>query len=232
MHVLITHLTRMQPGYICVAGIQPDTGKHIRPVLNGRLGRTLLRRDGGVFEIGAIVDLGATTHVGEAPETEDYRFSVENLRYRERVRPAEFWKYLDRTSSNKLKDIFGGELEQRDSSCTVDINSGRASLGHLVPAEISNIEVDPWDKIRIHLSDSKFNPNLSVTDLRLYKEDQKTPRRRIVERAAKQIAKGEVVLAVGLTRAWAKRGDASPRHWLQINNIHFQDDPLGDLFEF
>lgn len=232
MELLVTHLTRMQSGYICVAGIEPKTDKQIRPVLNGRLSRSLLRGEGGFFEIGAVIDLGATIHVGQAPETEDYRFEVANLRYRERMKPSDFWKAISRTSHEKLKGIFGNDLVQRDSSCTVDINSGRASLGNFMPAEISEFHVDPWGKIRIRLSDGKFNPNLSVTDLRLYKEDQQTPRPRIVEVVARQFAKGKVILAVGLTRAWAKRGDPAMRHWLQVNNIHLQGDPLGELFKF
>ena len=52
MHLVITHLTRMQPGFICVAGIEPDTGKQIRPVLGRCLTRDLLHVNGGAFEIG------------------------------------------------------------------------------------------------------------------------------------------------------------------------------------
>jgi hypothetical protein len=36
----------------------------------------------------------------------------------------------------------------------------------------------------------------------------------------------EVILSVGLTRLWRKQEDAAERHWLQVNNVHLQDDPL------
>jgi hypothetical protein len=36
----------------------------------------------------------------------------------------------------------------------------------------------------------------------------------------------EVILSVGLTRAWRKQNDTAERHWLQVNNIHLKDDPL------
>jgi hypothetical protein len=39
-------------------------------------------------------------------------------------------------------------------------------------------------------------------------------------------------LAVGLTRPWRKNGDTAQRHWLQVNNIHLEEDPLGEIFEF
>ena len=46
MKIVVNHLTRMQRGYICVAGINPDTGHHVRPIPeNDRPRRTqLLRR--------------------------------------------------------------------------------------------------------------------------------------------------------------------------------------------
>lgn len=236
MQIVIGHLTRMEPGYICVAGIEPDTARHVRPVLHRRrLTRDLLRKEGGVFEIGALVDLGPTKGVGHAPELEDHEFSTENLRYLYRLKPGDFWKYLIESSQKKLTAIFGDELKQRGRSCTVDIDTGKASLGNLGPEKISYFGVntwDNWDKIRIQISDGELDPDLSVTDVRLYKSDQQTARRRIVESVAGRLRGTGVVLSVGLTRAWRKSGETAPRHWLQVNNIHLEEDPLGEIFQF
>jgi hypothetical protein len=80
MQVVINHLTRMNTGYMCVAGLDLKNGKHVRPVLGGRLGVELLRKNGGVFEIGAMVDLGPVRLVGTAPEVEDRQFTTGNLK--------------------------------------------------------------------------------------------------------------------------------------------------------
>jgi hypothetical protein len=40
-----------------------------------------------------------------------------------------------------------------------------------------------------------------------------------------------VILSVGLTRPFRKWGDSEERHWLQVNNIHLEDDPLWQLGE-
>jgi hypothetical protein len=233
MQIITTHLTRMKPGYVCVAGIEPASEKHVRPVLDRRrLSRALLRKDGGVFGIGALVDLGPTRAAGHPPETEDHEFSVENLTYRHRLKPDAFWKCLNQTSHSKLKRIFGDQLEQRESSCTVDINSGIASLGHLRPKQVSYFGLNPWGKIRMHVSDGEFHSDLSVTDVRLYKSDQLTVRSRILKSVSDRLSKTPVILAVGLTRAWARGNDDTERHWLQVNNIHFEDDALGEIFEF
>jgi hypothetical protein len=69
--------------------------------------------------------------------------------------------------------------------------------------------------------------DLSVTDLRLYERDHKTPRRELVANVQRRLEAGvEVILSLGLTRPWRKQNDTAERHWLQVNNIHLKDDPL------
>jgi hypothetical protein len=47
-----------------------------------------------------------------------------------------------------------------------------------------------------------------------------------VGQIAARIAKGAgVIVAVGLSRPWQKLDDTVERHWLQVNNIHLEDDP-------
>lgn len=233
MHVIISHVTRLQPGYICVAGIEPETAKHIRPVLHrGLLTRSLLRKEGGVFEIGALVDLGPTKDVGQAPEVEDREFCLENLRYRRKLKPQEFWQYLAKSPQDKFKAIFGTELQPRESTCTADAGTGKASLGNLKPARVWHVGVNNFETVRIYVSDGEVHPDLQVTDIRLYENDQKTAREEIVDCVERRLRKTGVVLAVGLTRPWKKEGDTAPRHWLQVNNIHFEDDPIGEAFRF
>ena len=74
--------------YICVAGIDPDTGKHIRPTVRGRLSRALLRENGGPFDIAGLVDLGEVIPVGVAPEVEDHFFYHWQARYLDTLTPA------------------------------------------------------------------------------------------------------------------------------------------------
>jgi hypothetical protein len=74
--------------------------------------------------------------------------------------------------------------------------------------------------------------DLSVNDLRLYEADHRTPRRDLVSSVQQRLKSGvEAILSVGLTRPWQKRGDTAERHWLQVNNIHLEDDPLWQLRE-
>jgi len=222
----------MRGQYICVAGIDPATRKHVRPITNVQLDRNLLRKNGGVFEIGALVDLGPTRYVGRAPEVEDHKFFLPNLRYVRRFMPAELWECLMRTAAKNLSAIFGKDLRASGRGCTVALRSGDASLAHLQVARLPHLVVNQQNKVRIMISDGNFSPDLSVTDIRFYESDHMQPRQNIVEAVAARFPKTQLVLAVGLSRQFQKTADAPPCHYLQVNNIHLEEDPLGGLFDF
>jgi hypothetical protein len=231
MQILVNHLTRMQPGYFCVAGIDVNTPRHIRPVLrHGRLTTDLLRTNGGPFDIGSVVDLGPTTDAGRPPELEDNRFDPTKTRWLSDDGTEGFWKALEGMAREDLAEIFGPELELWDESGTVDVGEGKGSLGCLRPEKQPWIYVDHRGTIRLVLDYLMPSVDLSVTDLRLYKKDGRTPRRDLVQSVQKRLEAGvQTILSVGLTRPWQKRGDDAERHWLQLNNIHLEDNPLWRL---
>jgi hypothetical protein len=231
MYLVITHLTRMQPGSICVAGIDPDTGRQIRPVIGRCFTRDFLYQNGGPFQIAAAVDLGQTTYVGHAPEYEDHRIDPNSLRYLGRLTADDFWSVLRKTSKHHLAGTFGTAL-QHDSkthSSTTAENTGAASLGHLCPTCPADISVNHWGKLRAVIHDQTSEPEISVTDIRLCRFDHQTPRLKLVADISDRLQSVPAILAVGLTRPFQKSDDAPTRHWLQLNNIHLQDDPLGEL---
>ena len=228
MQILVNHLTRMQPGYFCVAGVELDTPRHVRPVLRrGRLTTDLLRANGGPFDLGSFVDLGLTTSAGHAPELEDHRFDPTTARWLSDDEPDDFWGVIELMAQESLTDIFGTELELWDESGTVDVGEGQASLGCLKPEEQPWLYVDHRGTVRLVLDYLMPSVDMAVNDLRLYDRDQRTPRRNLVSGLQKRLESGvETILSVGLTRPWQKRGDDAERHWLQVNNIHPEDAPL------
>jgi len=220
----------MKPGFICVAGINQQTGRHVRPVQMDRLRSVLLVRNGGPFDIASEVDLGQVVYQGHLPEVEDHSFDSQKTSRINDVSPQMFWGLLDDTAKESLIDIFGNDLQQRGNSCTVDIGKGSGSLGFLQPETRPTLYVNGFDKIRMNLADGQFSADLSVTDLRLYEDDYKTPRYDVVENVASRIEQGtSVIIGVGLTQPWQKPGDTESRHWLQANNIHLEDDPAWRL---
>ena len=91
MRIIVTDLTRMREGHICVAGIDLTTGERARPV-GERLGAALLRTNGGPFDVGAIVELGPCRPAGSAPEVEDVLFEPSQCIHRGYVPPVEFYE--------------------------------------------------------------------------------------------------------------------------------------------
>jgi hypothetical protein len=231
VRILVNHLTRMQPGYFCVAGVEVNAPRHIRPVLrHGRLTTDLLRPNGGPFDLGSVVDLGQTTNAGHAPELEDHRFDPSRTRWLFDDDPDDFWNALDDVARKSLGEIFGSALELWDESGTVDVGEGTASLGCLRPEKQPWLYIDHRGTVRLVLDYLMPSVDLSVNDLRLYERDGRTPRRGLVASVEERLKSGvEAILSVGLTRPWQKRGDTAERHWLQINNIHLKDDPLWQL---
>ncbi len=226
MQIVINHLTKMQPGYICVAGIDMDDEEHLRPTLGRRLEDTMAERHGGVFAIGEIVDLGKATYVGTPPEVEDHRFDPDKLEYVDTMSPPKFWKLLSAVSRGSLEDIFGPNLEQCGNSYAIPEGKGAASLGCLIPKERPTIYVDPWNKLSILLENKGFTARIKVNDLRMHKRDG-TVNQRVANAAISRLDNGEkIILSVGLARAFTAYNDTQRRHWLQVNNIHFATDPM------
>jgi hypothetical protein len=226
----------MQQGYICVAGVDIETLKHIRPVLpSTRLGTNLLARNGGPFDMAVVVDLGKVTPSPQRPEIEDHIFSPASIRKINAFSEKQFWRLLNQMAKRKLLDIFGNHLEMRGKkSCAVDIGKGEASLGCFIPDSqpelyIRSREGKP-DQIRIQVNDGRFDLDLGITDIRLYGEDHVTPYKKIVKDVGDRLKKSEeVILSLGLTRPYSTLSGFPPVHWLQVNNIHLESDPTWQL---
>jgi hypothetical protein len=230
VEILIHHLTRMQPGFICVAGIDRSTGQHVRPVVAGaRLSTVLLARHGGPFDMGAVVELGTTRAIGGPPEVEDYSFEAWHAKRMDYASPDEIWRRVRGMARTSLAEIFGPALHLHSRGSVVDAGQGSASLGCFIPSGMPQLRLEAFGaerKLRMQLTDGELGGNVSVTDLRLFEDDHITPRATKVDEVNQRLRDGVgVVLCVGLTRPFASSADTAPYHWLQVNNLHLEDDP-------
>jgi hypothetical protein len=235
MKIIIDHLTRMSSGFICAAGIDPETGQHIRPVLRGNQSFpvTKLAIHGGPLAISAIVDLKGAILTPVKPEIEDHLVFQLLMRRAGSLDDGDFWELLAQRSHTRFSTIFGSDLVHDGQSCTVTPGSGLASLGLLTPSQSPRISVrqrpNGRSGVRLSVTDGDVYCDLSVTDVRLYRDDNIgnwIPHLAVVQRVSHALQEGEpVVLAVGLTRPFSG-SNGKPRHWLQINNIHFPDSSI------
>ena len=227
MQIVVNHLTKMDPGYICVAGIGIANHVHIRTTLARRLDDTLAKKYGGIIAIGEIVDLGVTINDGAPPEIEDQRFELNNIRVVRTMSATSFWKMLSDVAEPSLEEIFGKHLERAGkSSYAVAEGKGSASLGCLSLAKQPKLYIDSHQKLRISFDNDGVQVDVKVNDLRMHKRDG-TILHNFTNAAISKVNRGhKVILTVGLARAFQAKNDNQRRHWLQVNNIHFADDPL------
>jgi hypothetical protein len=236
MEIVINHLTRMQRGFICVAGIDPLTMSHIRPVWPaGRLTDDLLARHGGPFDMCAVVDIGKPKRVGHAPELEDCQLDWIYLRRIRREDGKAFLAMLEAIAQTDLTAVFGPELTKRGTKAAMEPNCGKASLGCVMCRDAPSLRVVPRppkpDQVRIWLRDPSLGElDVPVTDIRLYGPDHVTPDRKVIAKTEGRLrSRTKVILAVGVGRLPPPQPGSPPAHWLQVNNLHFADDPVWQL---
>jgi hypothetical protein len=231
MKIVINNLTRMKGQHICVAGIDLDSGMHVRPLINpSRFNREHLKIHGGPFDVSVVVQIENAKPIGRPPEMEDYLVDPKNIKFSHYMEGETFWEVLNEACHDDLQDIFGEDLERARRGYAINLGSGSVSLGCLLPRKQPVLEIDGWGKIRLNLSNGQDEVNLSVTDLRLYKEDNATPETKIVSDVARRLSRGtRVILSVGLSRSFRAQNDTEERHWLQVNGIHLEDEPTWTI---
>ena len=232
MRIIINHLTRMEKGYCCVAGLCESSNRHVRPVVSrGKLGTAYLASHQGPFDIGAVVEIGPALASPQTPHVEDHLFRPEHARICGQMEAVAFWKMLCGVARLRFQELFGEKIQKMGSSSYgLPQGKGNASLGCLAPRKRPKLYLvsnDNKTRIRMTLSDAETKIDAPVTDIRLFRADHVTPDAAKVEEIARRLEKSNsIVLSLGLTRGFARSEDAEPVHWLQVNNIHLGEQPL------
>ena len=118
MKIVVNHLTRMQSGYFCAAGVDVQTKTHVRPMpAQGHLRGDLLAHSGGPFDMGMIMELGPTTPQPDRPHVEDHTFDLANVKAQGILAGSRFWNMVTQMAKPKLKAVFGDDLKMRGKSC-------------------------------------------------------------------------------------------------------------------
>ena len=220
MKVILTDLTRMQSGHICVAGIDVDKNKRVRPVAAESLSGRLLATNGGPLDIRRVIDIGRTAPRKSRPEIEDVRFEPRSIRLLETMPETDFVSRLAKLAASDLSAI-GSDLQARGNNLVVPEGKGKCSLVIVRTSEPLSVRINTNGRLRLIWGD---DIELPITDLRLFKSDMQTPDPAKSQWLQQQLAVGgETFLNFGLGRPF------EGFHWLQLNNIHLTTNPGWQL---
>jgi hypothetical protein len=232
VRIVVNHLTRMRSGRICIAGIDLERSRHVRPVTpkTDVLTRDLLTENGGPLELAALVDIGQPAPVPHPPETEDHRVATRDLK---RVRTLDADEYLQALHAIAVPDLeaaFGPALQRRKWKYAVDERHGHASAAVVKARRRPKLEVDRYGKLRLRFNDPDVPTFVSVADIRFVEPDHSTIRTDIVDDVHARLQRGiGVYVMFGLSRAFTATDDDQDRHWLQVNGLCLEDRPVGGM---
>jgi hypothetical protein len=236
--LVITDLTRMQEGRVCVAGYTRK-GICIRPVLPppGIHERTLYIQGCAIVFPFAVVEYDFIRPDPRPPHTEDHRYNPDTVKFVYKLDDERKQKILDRTLFDGVSEIFETPILS-DIGHYVKNGEGTRSLGTIRPRKISRVQYekppeDKW-KYRLSITDHKgVEYRLTVTDLawRYYCDWQRakgSSPSQITADLKSTLQSSEVYIRIGLARGWEKFPE---RCFLQITGIYtFPDYLEGHTF--
>jgi hypothetical protein len=232
--LIITDLTRMYEGRICIAGYDRQWNC-VRPVVRAGIPKGFLHINGQpvVFPF-AIIGLNLLEHERNKPHTEDWDFSIFSVQLVRNLPEEQQERFLDRLTFDCVADIFDQPIHA-DPGFYVEDGQGSRSLGTIQVKEVEWVRYSPEDggKYRISFMDQSGDRyRLAVTDLcwwsyhnieieHGYSSDERA------RHLQDYLQSTTVYLRIGLARGWHK---FPGRCFLQITGVYafppYFEDPL------
>jgi hypothetical protein len=235
--LVITDLTRMQRGMVCIVGFDPK-GRCIRPVLPppGIPENALFDQGKPIIFPSARVEFFLLRSRPQPPHTEDVYFVEGSSRFIERIDNLE--DVLKNDLYESVQDIFAQPILCDPGYSVLDC-AGPRSIGTIQPGKINHVVYsheaanDAWD-YRLSFDDSKDETyRLKITDLTWHyycdnlRAQGETPAG-IAEKLTGKLKSRNIYLRIGLSRGWKKYPE---RCFLQVNGVHtFPDYLEGKIF--
>ncbi len=223
--ILVTDLTVMREGRLCLAGVDMRSMRDVRPTRGASgLTRDDLKVAGGEIRPGCVLEFepDANGIRLRRPHHEDVRFNPSSARVLFRMHPQRVHDFLMDIARPRLRDIFGAGL-RRNWAVPDELER---SLGTLACSRVI-VRENNWGRLRVDIrtrggdavTDLPFNDSL----VRSYLESADgayTSRKRLREVNRALNLGGYPIARVGLSRPFDPGGGENLRCWLQVNAIY------------
>jgi hypothetical protein len=232
--IVITDLTRMQEGRVCIAGYDQH-GQCIRPVLPppGIHENTLYFANQAIIFPSAKVEFEFTQPTPQPPHTEDVRYDPAFIKFIERLPEVRWHRVLEATLSNSIGAIFEQPILTEPGHYVMD-GRGPRSLGTIRPRRILQVFFEPspeskWQYRLRFVDGESITYRLTITDLtwRYFCDHQRKNGNnptQIVSTLTRSLQSSDIYLRIGLARGWDKFPD---RCYIQITGVHTFPDYLN-----
>lgn len=225
--IVLTDVTRMREGRICIAGVD-DEGRCVRPVVpDGNLWEAFLTSVPGVtVRPFSQLSLAFLESKPDPPHTEDRLFNPWTMQFVRQLSRSEAAALLQGILDPSVADIFGASVHH-DEGWYVMHGEGARSLGTITPSKVNDVLVFAEDdgriRVRIAFEDAAgVAYRLSVTDLSLLRWCREQCAKDgnpslVAQRLWRSLQKPGRFLRIGLARHWDKHPD---RCYLQITGVY------------
>lgn len=232
--IVITDLTEMRQGHVCLAGYRPDNNTCVRPVENGSLNEDWLTLGAGeVMRPFALVELDFIENKPDPPHIEDWIINPEYRKIKGHLDEDNKQALLRRLDDGRVENIFGATVHRfsPQGSAYVVAGEGARSLGTII-AQVVEVRYDPKadgtrDYRLVFIDESEKQYRLAVTDLafRRFLDHQLAENLQmdIARELTDNLASAHVFLRIGLARRWSLYPD---RCTLQITGVYSFPDYL------
>jgi len=234
--LVITDLTRMYRGTICIAGYDSEHN-YIRPTLPppGIPEQTLVKDGRAVISPFALVEFDLLEPTPKPPHTEDCRYNADSPCFIRQVQDRK--TVLGWSLFEDVNALFGQPILTDPGFYVMDCQGPR-SIGTILPRGISKMiyeagEDGPWDYRLYFVDRSNSFYRLKITDLtwHYYCDSLRGQGREPTEISSELtsvLKSREVFLRIGLARGWKRFPE---RCYLQITGIYtFPDYLEGKTF--
>lgn len=219
--VVVTEVTRMSGGIVCVAAVDIHSGTMVRPLQgDGSNWDETKWVTGGFMLVGNILSLApAEPGNPDYPHaTEDYR--VATVRVLGAASSAELYKVCSQTADPHIEGIFDGKLTEGKY---IIAGSKCRSLGCILLPRGSLKASEFYGKVQVSYRDGSGSwHNLTVTELATKNAgDSAAGAAALSARLTKASFFKPVALRVGLARAWdgGESGYNPKRCYVQLNGV-------------
>lgn len=212
--IVITGITNMSIGHICISGYEMSDRKYIRPIIPGsHILESFLSSHKSPIELGSTIelDLSFSNTLAQPPHIEDNPFDPPTVKVLESMTRDQFCNFIASIAEDSVESIFGYEIELINGQPILPEGTGARSLGAIIGRKCS-VYCDHMGKARCDFVDQS---GCEYRHLPIVGRDE------WVKKPGNYL---DIPIRLSLTRLFQKDDDSEPVYWMQVSGVIAKND--------